>query len=217
MHYYPFHVGDYRSSTAHLSNEEDLCYRRLIDLYYDTEAPISLDVDWVARRLRVEPYTVKSVLQDFFIEQEDGWFHERCDEEITKYRRMAEGGRKGAAKRWAKGGDKGAIGRLSPPQCTPNSNQEPITKNQEPKKTLVRPEGVSDSVWFDYLAHRKAKKSPLTQTALNAVVREAEAAGWSIEQALTESMTRGWTGFKASWVKNQPQSNDQSSMFAGGI
>ncbi|NDC25981.1 MAG: DUF1376 domain-containing protein, partial [Proteobacteria bacterium] len=34
MHYYPFHVGDYQAHTAHLTNTEDLAYRRMLDLYY---------------------------------------------------------------------------------------------------------------------------------------------------------------------------------------
>jgi uncharacterized protein YdaU (DUF1376 family) len=30
MNYYAFHIGDYIADTAHLTNEEDLCYRRAI-------------------------------------------------------------------------------------------------------------------------------------------------------------------------------------------
>jgi uncharacterized protein YdaU (DUF1376 family) len=43
MHYYKFNIADYRSATAHLTNEEDLAYRRLLDMYYDTEVPIPND------------------------------------------------------------------------------------------------------------------------------------------------------------------------------
>jgi hypothetical protein len=50
MHYYQFHIGDYRSATAHLTNEEDLAYRRLLDMYYDTEVPIPNDPKDVARK-----------------------------------------------------------------------------------------------------------------------------------------------------------------------
>ena len=53
MYYYPHHIGDYKSATAHLTNEEDLAYRRLLEMYYDTEAFIPLETQWVARRLRV--------------------------------------------------------------------------------------------------------------------------------------------------------------------
>ncbi|NDH69342.1 MAG: DUF1376 domain-containing protein, partial [Gammaproteobacteria bacterium] len=33
MHYYQFHIGDYKSHTHHLSLLEDLAYRRLLDFY----------------------------------------------------------------------------------------------------------------------------------------------------------------------------------------
>ena len=72
MHYYSFHIGDYRAATAHLTNEEDLAYRRLIDMYYDTELPIPTDLVWVARRLRVSIDAVRSVLEDMFILTENG-------------------------------------------------------------------------------------------------------------------------------------------------
>jgi len=34
MHYYQFNIGDYASHTRHLSDLEDLAYRRLLDAYY---------------------------------------------------------------------------------------------------------------------------------------------------------------------------------------
>ena len=51
MNYYPFHIGDYISHTSHLSDAEDLAYRRMIDLYYQTEEPFK-DIAWVARRIK---------------------------------------------------------------------------------------------------------------------------------------------------------------------
>jgi hypothetical protein len=59
---------------------------------------------------------------------------------------------------------------------------------------------VSESVWSDFCQHRKAKAAKLTQTALDGIQREADKAGWSLEDALRECCTRGWTGFKADWV-----------------
>ena len=79
MHYYQFNIGDYRAATAHLSNEEDLAYRRLLDMYYDTEKQIPLDTQWVAKRLRLDNKVVKSVLQDMFKLTETGWHHSRCE------------------------------------------------------------------------------------------------------------------------------------------
>lgn len=90
MHYYQFNIGDYKAATAHLTNEEDLAYRRLLDMYYDTENKIPVDTQWVAKRLRVAVQVVDEVLKDMFIKHEDGWFHEKCDDLLQQYHAMAE-------------------------------------------------------------------------------------------------------------------------------
>lgn len=200
MHFYRFHIGDYKSATAHLSNEEDLAYRRLLDMYYDTEKPIPLETDWVARRIRVGSEVVATVLQDMFVETENGWIHDRCDEEIREYHRMADRAR---ANGKAGGRPKNPVGSQSEPSGKLTNNHKPVTNNQiDIKRTSapVCPEGISLQVWNDYLAVRKAKRSPLTATALTAIEKEAGKAGWSLEKALSECVSRGWVGFKAEWV-----------------
>lgn len=132
MHYYQFNIADYRSATVHLSNEEDLAYRRLLDMYYDTEQKIPLDTHWVARRLRVQSDVVQSVLNDMFEQHDDGWFHARCDVVIKQFKEFAEAGKRGAAKRWAKRGDSPPNGEgTSPPNAPPmlTNNYKPITTN----------------------------------------------------------------------------------------
>ena len=132
MHYYQFHIGDYRSATAHLTNEEDLAYRRLLDMYYDTELPIPNESKDVARKLRVSFDSLRVALTDFFTPTDDGWRHKRCDAEVAAYKRMSDGGRKGAAKRWHSDGNGEVIATLSPPVSDPNANHEPVTMNHEP-------------------------------------------------------------------------------------
>jgi uncharacterized protein YdaU (DUF1376 family) len=133
MHYYQFSIGDYRAATAHLSNEEDLAYRRLLDMYYDTEQKIPLDTQWVARRLRVDTKTVNAVLSDMFVKQEDGWFHARCQEVIECYHAMAEknraNGKLGGRRKNPVGNP---VGTDSEPIAKATNNQEPI--NQELSK-----------------------------------------------------------------------------------
>ena len=84
MFYYRWHIGDYKTATAHLTNEEDLVYRRLLDYYYETEKPIDKPVEWLARRLRAAPKDVQAVLSDFFIHEGETWRHPRCDREISR-------------------------------------------------------------------------------------------------------------------------------------
>lgn len=198
MHFYRFHIGDYKSATAHLSNEEDLAYRRLLDMYYDTEKPIPRETDWVARRIRVGSEVVATVLQDMFVETENGWIHDRCDEEIREYHRMADRAR---ANGKAGGRPKNPVGSQSEPSGKLTNNHKPVTNNHIKRISApVCPEGISLQVWNDYLAVRKAKRSPLTATALTAIEKEAGKAGWSLEKALSECAARGWIGFKAQWV-----------------
>ena len=131
MHFYQFHIGDYKSHTHHLSLLEDLAFRRLLDHYYLHEEPIKQRD--IARQIgmRDNEQEVLTVLDEFFISTESGYIHPRADAEIAKYRKFSEDGKKGAALRWHKGGDGEAN---SPPNATPiaTNNQEPITNNQEP-------------------------------------------------------------------------------------
>ena len=66
---------------------------------------------------------------------------------------------------------------------------------------IEKPSGVSEQVWNDFIALRKAKRAPLSPTALSVIAKEAEKAAMHIEEALTECVTRGWQSFKAEWMK----------------
>ena len=69
------------------------------------------------------------------------------------------------------------------------------------------PAGVDDEVWKDFIDLRKAKRAPLNATAMKIIEREATKAGWTLNDALSESVARGWQGFKADWVKERTKSN----------
>jgi hypothetical protein len=85
----------------------------------------------------------------------------------------------------------------------PNSSSTRSESVPTLKRTAVRPDGVSDRVWSDFVAHRKAKRASVTATAIESIEREAKLAGWTLEQALVEVVSRGWQGFKADWVKGK--------------
>ena len=203
MHYYQFHIGDYKSHTHHLTVLEDIAYRRLLDHYYLHEAPIKQRD--IARQIGMRDHEqeVLSVLNEFFVSTDKGFVSPRADEEISKYREMVDAGKRGAAKRWLSPPDSHPI---TPPNATPiaTNNQEPITNNHKPKNTntVAPPVGVTDSVWQDWLKLRKAKKAAVTQTALDGIQREADKAGVSLQSVLETCCERGWTGFKADWLKS---------------
>lgn len=63
-------------------------------------------------------------------------------------------------------------------------------------------DGIPDDLINDFAAVRKAKKAPITATAINGIKREAAKAGMTLEQAITICCENNWAGFKAQWVLN---------------
>ena len=93
MHYYQFNVADYRKDTTYLTPLEHYIYRTLIDWYYLDEKPIPKKTQLVLRRLGLGSDglpLLQNVLSDFFYEAEEGYKHERIEEELAKYRLKAE-------------------------------------------------------------------------------------------------------------------------------
>jgi len=182
---------------------EDLAFRRLLDHYYLHEQPIKQRD--IARQIgmREHEQDVLTVLNEFFVSTDNGFINPRADDEIAKYRKFIEDGKRGAAKRWLKGDDKEGN---SPPIATPiaTNNHNPLTNNHKPKResaTIVAtPVGVSESVWQDFVKQRKAKKAAVTQTVIDGIEREANKADWTLDAALAECVVRGWQSFKADWV-----------------
>jgi DNA-binding transcriptional ArsR family regulator len=90
--------------------------------------------------------------------------------------------------------------------------QKPRAK---PAGTIARPPNVDAQVWADFLTHRKAKGAPVTETVIKQFTKEAEDVGWSLEDAMRESVLRGWQGFKAKWIRRDDNNNRKSSGQAG--
>ena len=187
MHYYNFHIGDYKSHTHHLTIIEDIAFRRLLDHYYLHEAPIKQRN--IARQIGMLEYEqdVLSVLNEFFHDTPDGYIHPRADEEIAKYRELSNAGKRGAAKRW----NSPPIAPLWPPHSPPNAtpiatnNQEPVTNNH---------------IYTDFEKVLKAKNKTLTETLIASIQAEAAKANLTIDEAIKVCCERGWSTFKAEWV-----------------
>jgi len=137
MHYYQFHIGDYKSHTHHLSLMEDLAYRRLLDFYFLHEQPIKHRD--IARQIGMREHEedVMTVLNEFFLSTPEGFVNPRADKEIKQYKEFAEAGKRGAAKRWSKP----PYGEAnSPPNATPiaTNNHKPITINHIKEKNIKK-------------------------------------------------------------------------------
>lgn len=157
MHYYQFNIGDYAKATRHLSNLEDLAYRRLMDIYYDTEKPLISDVDKLARliNMRENKKEIENVLTDFFVLSDEGYSQKRIDEEIEHYTAKADAaranGKKGGRPKKAKANPKEterepkktqSVILANPAETGSKANQEPITNNQQP---VTSNQVISDS------------------------------------------------------------------------
>jgi uncharacterized protein YdaU (DUF1376 family) len=196
MHYYKFNIADWHLATSHLSLEEEAVYFKLINYYYDSERCIPKETDSVIRRLRLGSVRdiVGIVLQEFFVLQDDGWHHLRCDDEILKYHHKAE-----VNQRIGKLGGrpkKTQTVSVGIPEITLTTNHKPITN-------INTPDGVSESIFKDYLEVRKTKKAKWTDTALKGLQREASKANISLEKAMQICCERNWVGIKAEWVKDE--------------
>lgn len=102
MNYYNFHIGDYASHTRGLSLIEDLAYRRILDLYYLSEKPLTGEYDIVARKIGMPEYAdeIEYVLVTFFEHTPDGFINKRADAEIQVMKKKQESARENANKRW---------------------------------------------------------------------------------------------------------------------
>lgn len=91
--------------------------------------------------------------------------------------------------------------------CVTRPETETETEDKAPspraRRVVLRPEDVPESVWTDFLAVRKAKRAPLTATALHGIRKQADRAGMTLSEALRMCCERGWQGFRAEWVSGK--------------
>jgi hypothetical protein len=101
-----------------------------------------------------------------------------------------------------------------PPKPLPSQKQ----KQKQKQNIDAPPDGVADKVWADFLKIRKAKRAPLSETALNGIRKEAQKAGYSLGMALETCCKRGWQSFEADWVAGKPITATASNgVIAGAI
>lgn len=145
------HIGDWWKSTVHLSDAERGIYLSLLLRYYDTEQPLPADRAAVYRlacaRNADAMLAVDSIIDEFFVLQDDGWHNKRADEEIAEYRAKSEKAKRSAEVRWNNGRTTTAQRTVCDGNANAqrthsegNANHEPRTTNQD--KTPVAPKGA---------------------------------------------------------------------------
>lgn len=87
-----------------------------------------------------------------------------------------------------------------------------ITQDKPAKKPDLDysqwPSMPSDQTMQDWLAMRKRLKATVSQTVINRFaieLKKAKAYGYTVDQCLSECVTRGWRGFEVQWLLNSAQ------------
>lgn len=181
MNYYHFHIGDFRSGTINMSRQARWIYRDMLDVYYDSEKPLSLDLDVLCDAIGVstkeERESVERLLRFKFKKTDDGYRHEICDEVISDFHQKAEiarsngklGGRKKNSQKVPSKKPSGfqmgtdSVHLATPDPARSQANQEPITNNQEPEeKNTTAQSARRDQVasvfdhWRQVMSHQKS-------------------------------------------------------------
>jgi len=206
VNYYAFHIGDFRSGTANMGRLQRAIYRELIDICYDTEKPLPLDMeelyDAIGAESDEEQKIVDRLLRFKFVKRDDGYYHEVCERVIADYHAKAAiakengklGGRPVGSKNNPKKPSGLSVGTGSVPdrnrmETGSKPNQEPKTNNQEPKEkvnTTVerrRPTGEATAInevfayWQLRMGHEASKLDAKRVRAIKARLADGYTVG----------------------------------------
>jgi len=242
MHAYLFNIKTFDQATRHLTRVERSLYRDLIDLYYDTEQPLTaVDFDYLARRVLArteeERAALQCVLDEFFERTGDVYSHDYIDNEIERYKAnnsqksiagkaSAEARRKKAEERKQRRALKNNensthVEHTLNTRSTAVQNHEPITMNYEPSKTLVAdapvdlPEYINSDSWDEWIRHLKEKRKKPTPSTIKKQHKFLSKYDKPTQHLIIDrSIEKGWVGL----FEPQEKSNGRDSAgFAGNI
>lgn len=172
MHYYQFNIKDYSFATIRMSLMEDLAFRRMLDLFYESEKELPCELKRIAKLIGMPDHQeeIRDVLNEFWTETENGWVNSRAKAEIEKYQAKAESarlnGKKGGRPSTKKEPTKTQSVILANPEITGSkANHKPITNNHKPiiKDLSVITDGF-EHWWNLYpVSRRKNKKGCLVK------------------------------------------------------
>ena len=146
MNYYPFHIGDFRSGTVNMSRQARWIYRDMMDVYYDAEAPLPLDIDVLCDALGVEAADERAIVERLlrfkFIKTDGGYRHEVCEQVIAEYQAKAEtakaNGKKSAATRYQNGQYMPGEGVMYAVRVSPATVKVGVTANMKSRLHQLR-------------------------------------------------------------------------------
>lgn len=216
MDWYPWYFTLYEQHTMHLDPYQDGCYRRLIDHYMKTRAPLPDNDQALARIIGISYENwmgqAAAIIRPFFKPDGAGnLLHNRCDRELhyqdSKTRHLSESGKKGAEARIRKINNINALpstpqATLKPPLslCLSTGQDRTVQEKERippkpPKGNGIElPEWMPVRAWDDFCKHRGNK---FTENAKRLAIAKLD--GWrklghDPAEILNESVMNGWKG-----------------------
>ncbi|EMR8219106.1 replication protein, partial [Neisseria gonorrhoeae] len=89
-----------------------------------------------------------------------------------------------------------------PPETAPAAKAKK-TGRHETELSLLADYGITGQAAADFLQVRKAKRQPLTETAMRLIAADAEKCGMTALQAAEYAIASGWGSFRADWLQNK--------------
>ncbi|EOG0062220.1 replication protein [Neisseria gonorrhoeae] len=89
-----------------------------------------------------------------------------------------------------------------PPETAPAAKAKK-TGRHETELSLLADYGITGQAAADFLTVRKAKRQPLTETAMRLIAADAEKCGMTALQAAEYAIASGWGSFRADWLQNK--------------
>jgi len=118
---------------------EDLAFRRMLDFYYESENPLPCELKRIAKLIGMIDHQeeIRDVLNEFWLETEQGWVNTRAELEIVKYQSKVDtaraNGKKGGRPKTQQEPKITQPVNLANPEITGlKANHKPITNNHKP-------------------------------------------------------------------------------------
>jgi uncharacterized protein YdaU (DUF1376 family) len=205
----PLYIGDYLADTARLTTEQHGAYLLLLmDYWRSGRLPDNDQI--LAQICKLSPdawSNAKAMLMQFFNIQDGYWIHTRVEKELAlameNKAKMHDRASKAAQARWDKPQNNATSNAQAMHKECPSPSPLPSPTSLTTTTKTITPEGVSDSIFKDYMEVRKAKKAKWTETALKGLQRESEKAKITLQEAMQICCERGWIGFKAEWIQQE--------------